>query len=144
MPALTMKTPSTGTLICPTCWHPVVGRLLLGVVAVGGRALIRRKQHREVARMLADLGLLKRLHGWNYALTPAGMAVLWVKERVGWEFERAHARGWYRTERLNGDYAAGYWSNEGTTGQWIHHRWEPASKVWPIGGVGVLHFGVSA
>lgn len=152
MPTLTMASMGgrhaigTGTLICPRCWHPVIGRILWTVAHQGGRSWIAQKRYRDAIRILADIGLLKRGRGHWYQLTPAGMAVLWVKERVGWEFESAHTRGEYRTERLpgtGGGYAAGYWEHS-DCGRWIHHRWAPAGKVWPIKGVGVLHFVSSA
>jgi hypothetical protein len=75
----------------------------------------------------------------------AGLAVLWLKESIGWEFEIAHARGWYRTENFpcSGPHT-GYFRNEGTTGQFIPHMPGRHTRVWPIRGVGVLRFGMAA
>lgn len=150
MPALTNDAPHTGTLICPRCWHPLIGRMLWTLASMGGAAYLGAKKWRPVTAVLTPLGLIRKLRGHNYEITPAGMAVLWVKERVGWEFEHAHARGEYRSERLGGSWSCGYWSDEPNHilnfpgQQWIHHRWAPAGKVWPIKGVGVFRFGEAA
>lgn len=143
MPALNMQTPSTGTLICPSCWHPVIGRILLTIANQWGRSYIRAKKWQPFVQQLLVLGLLRDDGEHYYALTPPAMSVLWVKEKAGWEFEKAHARGWYRSVRIGGDWASGYWSN-GETGHWIHHRWGTSRKPWPISGHGVLRFGDAA
>lgn len=142
LPALTMKAPSTGTTVCPICWHPVVGRILWSVASAGGKLRIDDSKYNATAVALSDLGLLKK-RGHQYLITPAGLAVLSLKESVGWEMELAHKRGAYRTETLlRGAKSSGYWSQDDTWGQWIHHRHGSAAKVGPIGvKAGAMRFG---
>ena len=148
LPPITMAAPMTGTLICPRCWHPIVGRSLLTAAQHGGSMHVAKSRLADRCKPALDnlvtLGLLSR-RGRTYTLTNAGLAVLWLKEAVGWEFERVHARGWYRTEKFFDGPVTGYFHNEGKTGQFIPHRTgQRHTRVWPLGGVGVLHFGKAA
>jgi hypothetical protein len=140
IPALTMRAPSNGTLVCPRCWHPLYGRLLMTYAKHGRWVNVRSKKWDVEIAHLADLGLLQKRGRWH-RMSPTGLAVLWLKESVGWEFESAHARGWYRTERLPsaGSYT-GYYATDGTWGQFIPHHKGSHRKPWPIQGVGVMHF----
>lgn len=144
LPALTMEAPMTGTVVCPRCWHPVVGRMLATFATCGGWGALRSKKWIETFRMLVKLGLLKK-RGRYGRITPAGLAVLWLKESVGWEFEIAHVRGWYRTENFpgSGPYT-GYFHNEGKTGQFIPHMPGRHTKVWPLKGIAYISFGSRA
>jgi hypothetical protein len=150
MPALNNEAPSTGTLVCPQCWHPVFSRFLLALASTNGWGRVPRRGLGFFVSELARIGLIEELEspeddpaGWYWSITPAAMSVLWVKERGGWEMERASVRGDYRTEDFSdcgSGLARGYWSH-GKVGQWIHHRWVDSRAPWPIRGTGVFRYG---
>lgn len=145
LPALNMQSPFTGTLICPHCWHPLVGRTLQTLAAYNRwtnipRAISIKEGWEQALVPLVTLGLIEKRNR-RFRITPAGLAALWLKESVGWEFEWAHARGWYRTEKFTtaGKFT-GYYANEGKWGQFLPHHKGTHRKVWPLGGVGYICF----
>lgn len=81
------------------------------------------------------------------SITPLGLALLWLKESVGWEFESAHQRGEYVTEKLLCDeYATGYWSSPTGPARFVYHRNMGGKSTaheepWELGGIGVIEFG---
>lgn len=149
LPCITMTSPFTGTLVCPHCWHPLIGRTLLTLAQYNKWTNIPRwisvKHGWEQALVpLVSLGLVEK-SGRRFRITNAGLAALWLKESVGWEFENAHANGWYRTERFPiAGKMTGYFANDGKWGQFMPHHAGSHRKVWPIKGIGILRLGKEA